>query len=90
ILKISKSKSEVISKLNDDRTNILYAAAYIRIILSLWSKSGFPLNNRPDIVGTLYSAGIFDATGEERPPNNNPKPNNFGMVAKLFYKYGKL
>jgi hypothetical protein len=67
--------------------NILYAAAYIRIIQSLWEKNGFSINKRPDIIGTLYSAGLFQVNGKLREPNNKPTANKFG---ELVLKYLKL
>ena len=80
-LKLSNSPQEIISKLNNDSLNILYAAAYIRIIQSLWEKSGFPINNRIDILATLYSTGIFQSDGNLRKPHKNPKANRFGKKA---------
>jgi hypothetical protein len=77
-LNISKSPEEIINKLNSDTLNILYAAAYIRIMMSRWEKAGFPLNEKPSIIGTLYSTGLFYINGSERKPNGNPKPNMFG------------
>lgn len=78
ILKISKSPDEIIDKLNIDSLNILYAAAYLRIIQSRWNKAGFSIDNKTEIVGTLYSTGLFYRDGLERKPNLNPKPNAFG------------
>ncbi len=78
ILPISKSPGEIIQKLQNDSLNILYAAAYIKIIQNYWQKAGFPIHNRPDILGTLYSTGFYKPNGEIREPNANPKANAFG------------
>ena len=59
VLSLSNSPEEIITKLENDSLNILSAAAYLRIIISLWEKSGFPIDDRADIVGTLYSTGLF-------------------------------
>ena len=77
ILKVSSSPKEIIAKLQNDSLNILYAAAYLRIIESRWENAGHPIKNRPAILGTLYSTGLF-YEGEERKPNANPKANRFG------------
>lgn len=84
ILPISKSPREIIQKLQNDSLNIHYAAAYVKIIQNYWKKSGYRINNRPDIIGTLYSTGLFLLSGEVRTPNKNPKSNSFG---KLVLKY---
>ncbi len=80
ILKFSKSPKEIISKLQNDSLNILYAAAYLKIIQTHWQKDGFPIDDRADILGTLYSTGLFYRGGEERKPNKNPKANWFGKL----------
>lgn len=77
-LPVSNSPHELIAKLTNDSLNILYAAAYLRLMQSRWEKAGFSLDQRPDILGTLYSAGLFNNDGTERKPNANPKPNEFG------------
>lgn len=58
----------------------MYAAAYLRIMISRWEKENFSISERPDIFGTLYSTGLFYRDGTERRPNNNPKSNNFGKM----------
>jgi phosphoglycerol transferase MdoB-like AlkP superfamily enzyme len=79
---VSKSPSELLSKLSKDSLNIIYAAAYIRIIQSRWKKEGFSINEKPEIIGTLYSTGLFYNNGEERIPGKNPKSNFFGDKVK--------
>ena len=78
VLSLSKSPDEIITKLGNDSLNIMYAAAYLRIMVSHWEKGGFPIDHRADILGTLYSTGLFKRDGSERMPNGNPKANWFG------------
>ena len=92
IFSISESKIEIIKKLENDTINILYAAAYLRIIISRWMKEDIFISDRPDILGTLYSSGLFYSDGSERFPNNKPKSNDFGkrvieIYKKLYSKY---
>jgi len=82
ILKLSNSPDKIITKLQNDSLNILYAAAYIKIIQTQWQKDSFPINDRADILGTLYSTGLFYRNGTERKPNENPKANWFGKLTK--------
>lgn len=82
LLKVSKSPDEIIKKLYSDSLNILYAAAYIKIIQSRWENAGFPITDRPDITGTLYFTGLFRRTGEERKPRVSPDANQYGIKVK--------
>jgi hypothetical protein len=86
-LPVSNSPKELILKRTNDSLNILYAAAYLRLMQSRWEKAGFPLDQRPDILGTLYSAGLFNNDGTERKPNANPKPNAFGKQVEEALKF---
>jgi hypothetical protein len=78
ILEVSKKPSELIDKLLNDSTNILYAAAYLKIIMTRWGKDQVFLDDRPDILGTIYSLGLFGKDGSERKPHLDPQPNAFG------------
>ncbi|MBU1680059.1 MAG: hypothetical protein KKD86_14630, partial [Bacteroidetes bacterium] len=78
----------VVLKLENDSLNIMYASAYLRIITSLWEKAGFPIDDRADILGTLYSTGLFKRDGKERKPNGSPKANKFGK--EVGEQYNKL
>jgi hypothetical protein len=80
LFKISKSAQEIITNLQNDSLNIHYAAAYLRIIVSFWEKSFCPIADRPDILGTLYSTGLFLPSGAIRKPNKKPISNSFGKL----------
>ncbi|MCF7832421.1 MAG: hypothetical protein K9N05_02445 [Candidatus Marinimicrobia bacterium] len=87
ILQVSQSPQAIIDKLEDDRTNLLYASAYMRIIQSYWQSRGYSIDDRVDIIATIFSYGIFSrATGEPLKPNADPKPNWFGEQALDIYK----
>ncbi len=85
ILCVSNSPEEIIRKLNNDSLNILYAAAYIKIMTNQWEKAGCAIDKKPDIIGTLYSTGLFNIDGAERKPNRNPSPNEFGKKVKMSF-----
>jgi hypothetical protein len=87
ILPISQSPQEIIDKLEYDRTNLLYASAYMRIIQSYWESRGYSIDDRVDIIATIFSYGIFSrSTGEPLKPNSDPKPNWFGEQTLDIYK----
>ncbi len=67
-------------RLENDRINCYYVAAYIRYFQDTW-KYKFPsIAGRPDILGTLFNIGH-----EVTKPNSNPKPNEFGQYVKDNY-----
>ncbi len=87
ILPISQSPQEIIDKLEDDKTNLLYASAYMRIIQNYWESRGYSIDDRIDIIATIFSYGMFSReTGEPLKPHADPKPNRFGEETLMIYK----
>jgi hypothetical protein len=82
LIALSGSKNELLQKITDDSLNICYAAAYLRMMLSRWAKAGHPIEDRPDVLGTLYSTGLYYNDGSERQPNKRPVSNAFGNRVK--------
>lgn len=89
VLGVSKTPFHLIEKLQIDSVNILYAAAYIKIIQTFWQNRGYSIADRPDIIGSLYQLGLFHPNGKVREPHFYPKANEFGKHVKasinLFY-----
>ena len=77
-LNLSTSTQQLLQKLVNDSLNICYAAAYLRLVQSWWKSAGHSIDQKPEILGTLYSTGLFYHNGLERRPNSFPKANNFG------------
>lgn len=74
----------------------LYAALNIKQMKMQWEKAGFPIDNRPEILATLYNIGF-----EVSVPKANPavggatvmihkKPYTFGAIAFEYYYSGEL
>ncbi|MBU2506483.1 MAG: hypothetical protein KJ799_07145 [Bacteroidetes bacterium] len=82
ILEVSKSPFKLITKLQNDSLNILYAAAYLRMIQTFWSNSGYSIDDKPEIIGSLYQLGLFYPDGNARVPHFYPQANDFGMKTK--------
>lgn len=82
LLTVSNSVEELINKLESDSLNIMFAAGYIKIISSYWDSKNCNITSRPDILGTLYSTGLYNRDGTERAPNKTPKSNHFGRKVK--------
>ena len=76
---------------HDHTYSYLYTALYILQINKHWSKAGFPIEDKPDIIATLYNLGF-----DKSKPNKDPKSGgaeieingvsySFGSLAKSFY-----
>ena len=82
ILEVSKTPFQLIEKLQNDSLNILYASSYLRVIQNFWSKSGYSIDDKPEIIGSLYQLGLFYPNGNVREPHFYPKANEFGKKVK--------
>jgi RHS repeat-associated protein len=65
-------------RLEDDKINSLYVAAYIKFIQDKWQGEFPAIADRPDILGTLYNLGV-------KTPHGNPEPNDFGSYVQEHY-----
>jgi hypothetical protein len=74
----------------------LYAALNVKQINMQWKRSGFPINERPEILATLYNIGYEVSVPKENPVvggsgiNIKGKKYSFGAVAYEFYYSGEL
>ncbi|MBP6868522.1 MAG: hypothetical protein KBC16_00220 [Candidatus Pacebacteria bacterium] len=77
---------------HDHYWSYLYAGLFLKQIMAQWEKAGFPINDRPEILSTLYNIGFKYSN-----PNANPqvggagltiagKEYSFGGIASDFYK----
>jgi hypothetical protein len=88
VLPHSKNKHTLIENLRDPKINLLYAAAYIAIILKIWSSALPSFRDRAmrtSIIATLYSRGLITPEGGVREPHPNPRSNAFGKKVEEFY-----
>lgn len=94
ILELSRSPFKLIEKLKVDSLNILYAAAYLRLIQTFWSESGYSIDDKPEIIGSLYQLGLFHSEGKVREPHFYPRSNEFGEKVKdsvtLFEDFNRI
>jgi len=74
----------------------LYTAIYLKEIMQEWSRAGFDISNRPEILATLFNIGFANSK-----PNANPEVGgseididgisySFGGLAGLFYNSDEL
>lgn len=91
--------AELYSRLTDEHNHYysyLYTAIFIKEIEAQWSKAGFDITARPDVIVTLFNLGF-----KESSPNANPriagstitlggKDYSFGELGTLFYQSSEL
>lgn len=75
-----------------DRTyGYLYTALYLKQLMHQWESAGFPINNRPEILGTLFNIGFKKSMPKENPSSGgalitiNGVDYSFGELAYQFY-----
>lgn len=81
---------------HDHYYSYLYAGLYIKEVEAQWAKAGFPIDNNPAVISTLYNIGFTHST-----PNANPQvggaaitlsdgTRSFGALAAEFYNSNLL
>lgn len=76
----SNSRCDRIDRLQDNKTNVRYVAAYLDYLRDIWMKYDTDFDQHPDIWWTVYNTGKTKA-------HSNPKPNQLGKAAKIYYSY---
>ena len=80
----------------DHYYSYLYAAIYIKQIKTQWEKAGFPIDNRPEILASLFNLGYQKSIPKKNPAvgGSNFKIREqdytFGSVAYEFYYSGEM
>jgi len=86
-------------RLTDDKSryfSYLYAALMMKEIETQWQKAGVPIDDRPDIIATLFNIGFQNSH-----PHQDPKPGgaeidigtttySFGGLAGSFYRSNEM
>jgi len=74
----------------------MYAALNIKQIMKQWERAGYPIDNRPEILATLFNIGFEVSVPKENPVvggsgiNIKGKRYTFGAIAYEFYYSGEL
>lgn len=88
---INKERINRLTNEKDHYYSYLYAAIYLKQILNSWKNAGYDINDRPEILSTLYNIGF-----ENSRPNADPKvggaeinlyENKFTFGSLAFYFY---
>ena len=93
---ISQERFNRLTSYKNHYYSYLYAALNVKQIKVQWEKSGYPINDRPEILATLYNIGYEVSIPKENPMvggsgiNIKGKRYSFGAVAYEFYYSGEL
>lgn len=74
----------------------MYAAVFLKQVKKQWEKAGFPIDNRPEILATLFNVGYPQSVPKKNPKVGGStikiyeKPYSFGAIAYQFYYSGEL
>lgn len=91
--------SERIDRLTSFRNHYysyLYAAIFLKQVKLQWEKAGYPIENRPEILTTLFNVGFPQSNPNPAPRVGgstirvNDIPYTFGMIGYQFYYSGEL
>ena len=93
---VQQERFKRLTSYNNHFYSYLYAALNMKQIKVQWEKSGFPIDDRPEILATLYNIG-FDVSIPKKDPlvggsgiNIKGMRYTFGSVAYEFYYSGEL
>ncbi len=85
-----------ITNVKDPYYSYLYVGLYMRQIQTQWQNAGYNINNRPDVLATLYNLGFYYSKPKAEPMSGGAviqvagKDYNFGDLAYEFYYSGEL
>lgn len=80
----------------DHYYSYLYAGIFIRQIAAQWQKAGYPIDERPEILASIFNLGYNKSKPKKNPAVGGSnfmirdKPYTFGGVAYDFYYSGEL
>ena len=93
---VTQERFKRLTSYDDHFYSYLYAALNIKQLKVQWERAGFPIDERPEILATLYNIGYEASVPKENPLvggsgiNINGKIYSFGAVAFEFYYSGEL
>ena len=91
-----KERFERITDQRDHYYSYLYGALFIKQIEAEWERAGFPINNRPEIIATIYNLGFARSLPKPDPQVGGAiipiagKNYSFGGMAYDFYHSDEL
>lgn len=74
----------------------LYTALFIKQVMKQWERKGFPINDRPEILATIFNLGFAKSVPKQSPEvggavfNVRSTQYTFGSIAYEFYYSGDM
>lgn len=93
---ISQERFDRLTNFRNHYYSYLYAALFLKQMKVQWEKAGYPINDRPEILATLFNLGYINSRPKKNPEVGgaeikiHEKPYTFGAVAFQFYYSGEL
>ena len=96
---LTGSDADRIRRLTDEKNRYyayLYAALYLKEIMTEWYNAGYDIADRPEILMTLYNLGFGKSVPKDNPQTGgavitlNGTDYTFGSLAFYFYYSGEL
>lgn len=93
---IDQERFERLTNEKDHYYNYLYASLFVHQIIESWLKSGYDIENRPEILATLFNIGFKNSRPKENPQSGgslidiDDKQYSFGQLAGEFYYSDEL
>lgn len=93
---IEQERFDRLTSYRDHFYSYLYAAVFIKQVKMQWERKGFPIENRPEILATLFNVGYPQSVPKKNPRVGGStivireKSYTFGMIAYQFYYSGEI
>jgi hypothetical protein len=96
---VSDIESERLNRITDTKNpyySYLYVGLFMKEIQAQWKRAGYDIDNRPEVLGTLYNLGFYYSVPKADPQvggtiiNINGVDYTFGDIAYEFYYSGEL
>lgn len=87
---------ERLTNQRDHYYSYLYAALFLKQIMAQWDRAGYNIDNRPEILATLFNLGFDKSVPKSKPEAGGAeieigdKVYSFGGLAFQFYYSGEL
>lgn len=91
--------TELMNRLTDTKNHYysyMYTAIFLKEIMHQWEIAGYPINDRPEVLGTLFNLGFNKSIPKENPLVGgstitiNDRDYTFGGLSYEFYYSGEL
>jgi hypothetical protein len=93
---IESERMNRITNVKDPYYSYLYVGLYMKQIQAQWQNAGYNINNRPDVLATLYNLGFYYSKPKAEPMSGGAVIKvgdvdySFGDLAYQFYYSGEL